>query len=185
MVGWAPEAHLNVPLLDRGVYTDIDHWLRARRIDEIDGAALQDVAVALENQVTTINVHAAQDHGLGGRAAYAQVGCALQAEFPAHQVYAAGRAYGDIEFQVLAKAHGRRRRSVTAKLPGEAHQIEVGSERELINFHLAAQKRSFSGAGQGQVCVNTGADAFRVKQANTVAGDGEIELQCWAIDHTT
>src|SRR5205823_12909506 len=36
----------------------------------------------------------------------------------------------------------------------------------------------------GQVCVNTGPDALRVKQANTVAGDGEIELQCWPIDHT-
>src|SRR5438067_2095892 len=146
MVGWTPEAHLNVPLLNRGVHTDIDHGLRARRINEINGAALQDVAVALENQVTAIDIHAAQDHGLRGGATHAQVGCALQAELAANQVYAAGRAYGDIEFQVLAEAHGRRRRSITAKLPGKAHQIEIGSERELINFYLAAQKRGVSGA---------------------------------------
>src|SRR3954454_23490309 len=111
MDGSIPEAHLNILLVDRGVYTDIDHWLRARRINEIDGAALQDVAIALKNQVTPVNIHAAQDYRLGGRAAHAQVGCALQAEFAANQVYAAGRAYGDIEFQVLAEADGRRRRS--------------------------------------------------------------------------
>jgi hypothetical protein len=49
VIGGSPEVHLNVVLIDGCVHSHIQHWLGPRTIGEINGPALQLVAIARED----------------------------------------------------------------------------------------------------------------------------------------
>ena len=97
MIGRSIELKIDVVLLNGGVGCDIHGRLGTRRIRKVNRAGLENIAVPHKNQVATAQVNAAQNHGFIGGATHIQIGIALQAQFPAHQIDSTRRLDREVE----------------------------------------------------------------------------------------
>src|SRR3954447_8987596 len=138
MIDGTFETHGDVVLLNRRADRGIDHRLGLGRVYEIQRSALQEVPIAAEDQVALVQVHASHDHRIRRGTANVKVHATLQAQLPAHQVNAVRRAYVDIQLHVVAQALRRWRTYCSSKLTHHSHQVEVRSERQLLQVDLPA-----------------------------------------------
>ncbi len=58
------EVQVDAVLLDAGVQGQVNHWFRLRGIDELDGAAIQNVSVAVQYDVSVGEIDTSKNHRL-------------------------------------------------------------------------------------------------------------------------
>ena len=99
-----------------GVDLQVHYRLRLDAVDECDGSALDDVAVAHKDHVAASEIRASHDDRIGRGSDDAQIRGALNADGRADGVQFRCGTHGDIQPDIVGKALRRRRRRHSAEL---------------------------------------------------------------------
>jgi hypothetical protein len=118
------EAEADVVLLNGGGDREINDGLSHSGIDELDGAAGEEIAIAVEDDVTAAQVDAAKDDGFGSGSADLKASCSANAESAADEIYCIRGANGEIEPKVLGEALCWRGFYAARELADETAEIE-------------------------------------------------------------
>src|SRR5207342_1126336 len=80
------KTHGEIELLNGGCDRGVDHRFSTRGIDEVDGAALQDVPISAEEEFAIGEIHTTQDDGLGCGSADVEIQTSLQGQFATGEI---------------------------------------------------------------------------------------------------
>src|SRR5882672_1127920 len=106
-----------------------------------------------------------------------QVRRTRDAEVAAAQVQAARCFDRDFKAQILAESAGWRWCDFTAaELAREAHEIEVGSKRKLLDVYLSTQQGIVIVARESEIRVQGGANTLLVQRAHAFSFHRKIKV---------
>src|SRR5581483_2123175 len=154
------------------------------RIDEIDGPALKNEALVVEEEVAAGQVDASEHNWLRRRSRDPQVHRSGETQLPVHQIDAVRRLDRELQLHVVAEALRWWHRNCSAEASHHAGEIEVRRERQLVKADLPAQQRLFRRASQEDLPTDSGANAVRIEQADSPRLHGHIELQAGPVKHS-
>src|SRR5512146_2537340 len=185
LVNLAMKTQGDVVIADAGAGLQVQNWFDAHRIAEGDIAALQVVPGAAEVHIAACNVHPAEDKGLGGGAAQAQIGVAGNAgNRGLHVQFGSG---GDVHVkpQVVQRRLrvGQSGRRLGARQI--AGKVKVTGQLEASKQDIAGKSGAVECTHQVEIDIGGGAHARRITQADVLALGGKVEIQVAVISNKT
>src|SRR6185437_14081871 len=180
------EPHADVVLLDGGGDGHVDVRLRAGGIDELNGSAVEDEAIVVEDDISSGEIDPAEDDRVVRGASDLEVGGTVHADRAADEVDVVCGVDSQVEVNVLRNAaDGGGCGCPAGELPDEGGELERRGERDVGEVDGAAEEGVVGGAGEVDIGVDGFAHALGIEQADVFGRHAEVELEGWPVSHAS
>ncbi len=139
LVDRAFKTEIDVVLLNRGGECEMYDRLGHRGIDELDGAAVENETISVEDDVAAAEIGAPQNDRVCNRSAYLKICRPVDTERAADQVHLIRRVDSEIKRDVLGESLRGRSFYTAAELADKVAEIEGGRERKVGEVDVAAK----------------------------------------------